>query len=381
MRSVRSLEGAPLARPRPGALLAAAATLVAVAAAAAPFGQRLPLLVAIGAALGFVLARFSFGFAGAVRQLLERRDDAGAQAILLMVGAATLAFAPLLAAGTVLGRPVAGAVAPAGFAVAIGAFVFGAGMQLAGGCASGTLYAAGTGAGRTLITLAAFCLGGFWASLHMAHWARLPAPPPLALGEQLGWAPGVALQLAVIAALAVLARRVARGPLRSDAVRPLAAAAILLALLNAATLAVAGHPWSITWGFTLWAAKLAQALGWDPNASPFWAGGFARDALDAPVFADVTTAMNVAIVAGAMLAAAATGRLRWSRPGGWRLGAAAALGGLAMGYGARLAYGCNVGAFFSGAASTSLHGWLWLAAALPGSWVGMRLRPWFGMRR
>ena len=44
-----------------------------------------------------------------------------------------------------------------------------------------------------------------------------------------------------------------------------------------------------------------------------------------------------------------------------------------MGYGARIAYGCNIGAFFSGVASTSLHGWLWIAAALPGCWIGLRL--------
>ncbi|TAN50447.1 MAG: hypothetical protein EPN19_14080 [Betaproteobacteria bacterium] len=56
---------------------------------------------------------------------------------------------------------------------------------------------------------------------------------------------------------------------------------------------------------------------------------------------------------------------------------AAALGGLAMGYRARIAYGCNVGAFFSGVASASLHGWLWIAAALPGSWFALRfMRAW-----
>lgn len=49
-----------------------------------------------------------------------------------------------------------------------------------------------------------------------------------------------------------------------------------------------------------------------------------------------------------------------------------------MGYGARIAYGCNIGAFYSGVASTSLHGWLWIIAALPGCWVGIRLRPRFG---
>jgi uncharacterized membrane protein YedE/YeeE len=48
-----------------------------------------------------------------------------------------------------------------------------------------------------------------------------------------------------------------------------------------------------------------------------------------------------------------------------------------MGYGARLAYGCNIGAFFSGVASTSLHGWAWIAMALLGTVVGVRLRPWF----
>ena len=51
-----------------------------------------------------------------------------------------------------------------------------------------------------------------------------------------------------------------------------------------------------------------------------------------------------------------------------------------MGYGARIAFGCNIGAFFSGIASTSLHGWLWIAAALPGSWAGLKLRPLFGLK-
>jgi hypothetical protein len=64
-------------------------------------------------------------------------------------------------------------------------------------------------------------------------------------------------------------------------------------------------------------------------------------------------------------------RLRYRIPA--RAALTALAGGLAMGYGARIAYGCNVGAFFSGVASTSLHGWLWIAAALPGSWLGVRL--------
>ena len=50
-----------------------------------------------------------------------------------------------------------------------------------------------------------------------------------------------------------------------------------------------------------------------------------------------------------------------------------------MGYGARIAFGCNIGAFFSGVASTSLHGWVWIVSALAGTVVGIRLRGVFGM--
>ena len=51
-----------------------------------------------------------------------------------------------------------------------------------------------------------------------------------------------------------------------------------------------------------------------------------------------------------------------------------------LGYGSRIAYGCTIGAFFSGVASTSVHGWVWIVSALPGTWVGVRLRPGFDLQ-
>jgi len=50
-----------------------------------------------------------------------------------------------------------------------------------------------------------------------------------------------------------------------------------------------------------------------------------------------------------------------------------------MGYGARLAGGCNIGAYFSGIASFSLHGWVWGVVALLGTYAGLKLRPLFGL--
>ncbi len=132
-----------------------------------------------------------------------------------------------------------------------------------------------------------------------------------------------------------------------------------MALLAWLTLLIAGHPWSITWAFSLWGAKAAQLHGWSADGVWFWTGGYQEYALNHPVLEDNVSAMNIGIVLGSL--------------------AAAVIGGLIMGYGARIAFGCNIGALFSGVASTSLHGWLWIAAALAGTWMGIRMRPWFGL--
>lgn len=377
---------------QPVPLAVAAALAVSLAGAVWSQGPRMVGLAAIGIFLGATLYLSSFGFASAYRRLLEGRGARAVQAQILMLAVATVLFAPVLSQGAWFGREVVGAIAPAGVQVAAGAFLFGIGMQLAGGCGSGTLYAAAGGQLRMAVTLALFCAGSFWASLDMGFWGRLPAPEPIALGEQTGWPAAVAMQLAVLAALyALLGRlpgahcdappahaasreRIWRGPW------PLVAGALILAALNLLTLIVAGHPWSITWAFALWGAKAARNFGWQPESSEFWSADFQRDALDSSVFADVTSVMDFGIVAGAFAAASIAGGFRPRL--GPSLGAviAAGFGGLAMGYGARIAFGCNVGAFFSGVASTSLHGWLWIAAALPGCWVGLRLLRLFAPR-
>jgi uncharacterized membrane protein YedE/YeeE len=90
--------------------------------------------------------------------------------------------------------------------------------------------------------------------------------------------------------------------------------------------------------------------------------------------------MNAGMMLGALIAAGLAGRFAptWRVP--LRSLLAAVVGGLLLGYGARIAYGCNIGAYFSGIASTSLHGWLWFAAAFLGNGVGTRLRPVFGLK-
>nr|WP_315982642.1 YeeE/YedE thiosulfate transporter family protein [Aliamphritea spongicola] len=56
-------------------------------------------------------------------------------------------------------------------------------------------------------------------------------------------------------------------------------------------------------------------------------------------------------------------------------------GGLMLGYGATISFGCNIGAFFGGIVSGSMHGWLWLVGAIIGSYLGIWIRPVFKLSR
>ena len=378
--------------PQPAVVAAALAAMAGLALAVAGHGPRQLAVFGLGVLLGVALYHATFGFTAAYRRLIVARDARGVRAQLVMLGLATVLFAPVLATGGAFGREVFGAVAPLGAQVAVGAFLFGIGMQLAGACGSGALFTLGGGSPRMAVALLAFCVGSFWASLDFAYWQALPSWGEVALGEELGWPAAVVGQLGVLAGLWFALRRWNGPPQSAESEEsalgsrwlrgpwPLLAGAAALAGLNFMTLIVAGHPWSITWAFALWAAKTAQLVGWNAAEADFWSDGFPRAALEAPLLADVVSVMDFGVVLGALLAAGLAGRFAPTIHVPRRSWLAATLGGLAMGYGARIAFGCNVGAFFSGVASTSLHGWLWIAAALAGTWVGVRLRPIFGMR-
>ena len=353
-------------------------------------GLKLPALFAVGLGLGVALYHAAFSFTGAYRRAFQEGDISGISAQLVMLAAAMLLFAPVLAEGRAFGQNVGGAIAPVSVSMAFGAFIFGIGMQLGGGCGSGTLFTVGGGSLRMVLTLIFFCLGGLWGSLDLQWWSSLPGIGSVSFGRTLGWGPAIALQLVALGLIFLILRRlggenkqsmwwegsfsrqrILRGPW------PLLLSAGLLAIFNWATLLIAGHPWSITWGFTLWAAKATMALGWDVSSNWFWSGGFTGKALLRPVLEDVTSVMNIGIMFGAFLAASLAGKVTPKTTIPLRSMGAAVIGGLLLGYGARLAYGCNIGAFFSGVASTSLHGWVWIVFAIAGNFIGVRLRPLF----
>ncbi|WP_421724508.1 YeeE/YedE family protein [Bauldia sp.] len=356
---------------------------------------RQATLFLIGGGLGVALYHGAFGFTGAWRRMVVERRGRGMRAQMLMVGVAAVAMMPLIAAGSVGSEPLVGAIAPVGVSVLVGAAIFGLGMQLGGGCGSGTLFTVGGGSARMLVTLAFFIVGAVVGTAHLPWWLELPSLPPVSLGASLGLPAGVALTVAALAAVAVVTVVIERrahgdierepGPRRPGwqwlvvGPWPLIGAGLVLALLNVATLLVAGHPWSITYGFGLWGAKIASVLGVPVETWTFWTWPAQAEALSNSVLADTVSVMDFGLILGAALAASLAGKFAPKAAIPLASFIAAALGGLMMGYGARLSFGCNIGALFSGIASGSLHGWLWFAAAFAGSLVGVAARPLFGL--
>ncbi len=180
--------------------------LAIIAVIAAEHGWRMPVLVGLAGLLGLLLYHAAFGFTTAYRRLFVARETTAVRAQLIMIAIATLLFAPTLTEGRGFAIAAAGANAPLGTQVLVGAFMFGLGMQLGNGCGSGTLFTLGGGSTRMVATIVFFCVGSFWGSLDMQWWNNTPRIDAIVLGEELGWSAALLIQLAVLAALWICLR-------------------------------------------------------------------------------------------------------------------------------------------------------------------------------
>jgi len=354
-------------------------------------GLRQAALFLLGTGLGISLMHALFGFTGGWRQFIRQRDSRSVRTHLLLLMLTSVLFFPLL--GQVFPSIHAGgAVSPAGYSVLIGAFLFGIGMQLGGGCGSGTLYTSGQGQMDNLLTLVFFIVGATLGSAHLGWWLGLGDVGSVSLVHKFGWFTGLLITLAILIALYVLVAfldkqknqhlhelfvPVAREKIIPTLIFgrwPLWWAILALAILNLLTMLLAGHPWSITFAFSLWGTKIWSALGGDISQWQFWQSAYPSTALNSSVLFDTTSVMDFGLILGAGLAATLSGRFAPAikfTPQKWL---AVISGGLLLGYGARLAFGCNIGAMLAGISTGSLHGWLWLVSGFVGNVVGSQLR-------
>ncbi len=149
--------------------------------------------------------------------------------------------------------------------------------------------------------------------------------------------------------------------------------AVLLSLFQIVTLAVTGEPWRISSALVNWGAWIYEAFGGDVSNWFYFSSESSQTALQNGFLNDPKSIRNLGLILGALFASLMASQFKFRKIKSKKHVIAAALGGLLMGYGSRLASGCNIGSLYSGIASLSLAGWVFGAFVFVGAIVGSKL--------
>lgn len=151
---------------------------------------------------------------------------------------------------------------------------------------------------------------------------------------------------------------------------------ILLGIMNVILLALTGVSWQITSGFLLWGVGILQWFGLNPLSWEYFShfkSYYSPVISHENVFINQYTILNIGVVIGSLVATLLASQFKWKKIKSRKQFIFALLGGIMMGYGTRLAVGCNIGAFFSGIPSFSLHAWVFGIFVILGTWVGVKI--------
>lgn len=149
--------------------------------------------------------------------------------------------------------------------------------------------------------------------------------------------------------------------------------AVLLAIFQIVTLAATGNPWGVSGVLANWGAWIFRAFGGNVDKWYYFSSEGAQRVLNEGFLRHPGTMRNIGIAVGALFAALMASQFKIKKIKSWKQVVAAVLGGLLMGYGARIGFGCNIGALFSGIATMSLSGWVFALFLFLGAIVGSKL--------
>ena len=161
----------------------------------------------IGILLGFTLQKTRFCFTASLRDPVLTGGTSLSKAVIITIAIATVGFSAIQYSTSLAGKPVPGNISPAGIHVAIGAFMFGIGMVIAGGCASGTLMRVGEGFFMQMLSLVFFIIGSIWGAKDYGFWERnfMERGKTLFFPDAIGWLPSLVLQFGLLLGLYILA--------------------------------------------------------------------------------------------------------------------------------------------------------------------------------
>ncbi|MDL2260600.1 YeeE/YedE family protein [Deltaproteobacteria bacterium OttesenSCG-928-K17] len=171
---------------------------------------KLPLFWMFGICFGFVLQRARFCFTASMRDPSLTGSTSLTRAVLAAIALTTIGFAALKY-GAVIGGTGKNlnmvSVVPIGPPLIIGALLFGVGMVIAGGCASGTLMRVGEGFTMQILALFFFIVGSVWGAHDMGTiWGAMNASAPkIFLPDVFGWFGALIVQGLIITLLYIAA--------------------------------------------------------------------------------------------------------------------------------------------------------------------------------
>ncbi|HKL42045.1 MAG TPA: YeeE/YedE thiosulfate transporter family protein [Clostridia bacterium] len=165
----------------------------------------------IGIGFGFILQRGRFCFTASMRDPYLTGSTTLTRAVLIAFAITTVGFAAIKYGYAANGLPMPGMgyVVPISAATIIGSFMFGIGMVIAGGCASGTLMRLGEGFQMQIISLTFFVIGSLWGAHDFGWWKYnvISKGKAIFLPDVFGWMGALTIQLGFIFFLYYVARR------------------------------------------------------------------------------------------------------------------------------------------------------------------------------
>lgn len=146
-------------------------------------------------------------------------------------------------------------------------------------------------------------------------------------------------------------------------------AVIALGVLSTYYFGLLGTFWAVTGEFTRWGGHLAELFGAKPAEWTYLKilgyGGTPWDRIDG--------VMIIGMFAGALSAALWADNVKLRHPASRIRIVQALVGGFIAGFGARLAMGCNLAAFFTGIPQFSLHAWFFAFFTAIGCFFGAKV--------
>lgn len=164
-----------------------------------------------GLAFGFILQRARFCFTASLRDPYLTGGTTVTKAVLIAFAITSIGFTAIKYGYFVQGLEIPGQsyIAPVSIATCIGAFMFGIGMVISGGCASGTLMRVGEGFLMQALSIAFFIVGSLLGAYNYGWWERnfFVSAPRIFLPDYLGWFGGLVCNLLIIAAVYIIAHK------------------------------------------------------------------------------------------------------------------------------------------------------------------------------